>query len=417
MEIIVCGDKDFISIAHAANHQLDIVGDAVSPTSLLDILDALNPMGVLIQATADWANNIIPIAESRKNVHFFISGNIKKAWLDQIAPAGIIVLPKDLNKAMFNMASALERVSPTAFRYTDNKVELKLIQKQTGLMTKACTLFYSSKGGVGKTTTTANIAAVTGMLLREINEEQGREYSVCVIDANPDGNIKHHFGYPPFSDMGLPKSIVGFKDLHENSSLNAVIERLNYHETTNVYFITSPETSHEKLANSPEIFDLCLKLAKKYFTYVYVDMGTYLNYEEAVSSVDAATDIMLVSNLKEESIGVLKQRMLEMNQVFGGFSRVKLVINNNIEEGRMNLKTALKELNLPLHIELPYCSNIRQGINKGVPAAALYPSDKYAEQIKLLAQKIIGTSFGTEAKKGKSNKSVSWFSKIKQLFS
>jgi MinD-like ATPase involved in chromosome partitioning or flagellar assembly len=414
VDVVVCGDKDLIANVHAANNSLVIAGEAVSPAGLIDILDALSPTGVLVQATADWVSNIIPVAQNHKNVYFFMSGRIKKVWLDELAPAGVIVLPQDLNKAISLMRQALEKVSPTAFKYTDTKTEVKVVHNQVGLMTKGCTLFYSSKGGVGKTTTTVNVAAATGMLVRDIQDKTGQEFRVAVIDNNPDGNLKYQLGYPPLSDTGYPKSIVGFRHLHENSSLNDVIEALNYHEESNVYFVTSPETSQEKLANSPDIFDLCLYLVKRYFHFVFIDMSVHLNHDETIAAINAATDIMVVSNLDSTTVGLLKDRMTEMNQIFGGFSRARLVINNDKKEGDINLRTVVKELSLPLNIELSYCTNIKQGIKKGVPVATLYPSEKYSEQVRLLAQKIIGTSLG-DAGQAYKNKPDAPAGKIKNL--
>lgn len=49
-----------------------------------------------------------------------------------------------------------------------------------------CTLVWASKGGSGKTTTTANLAAALAL----------DGYNVLAVDADPDGDLSHLFGIP-----------------------------------------------------------------------------------------------------------------------------------------------------------------------------------------------------------------------------
>jgi MinD-like ATPase involved in chromosome partitioning or flagellar assembly len=236
------------------------------------------------------------------------------------------------------------------------------------------------------------MAAAAGMLVREMAKETGQELRVAVIDNNRVGNIKYYFGFPPLGLDKGPRSMAGFRHLHAGSSLGAVVEAMNYHEPSNVYFVVSPETAHEKLLYNADVFKLCFDLVRKYFHFVFIDMGVDLEEDTAVLAVDAATDIVVVSDHEQDTVGLLKKARGEMGQVFGGFDRVRLVVNQHRKEISMNTGNIVKELGFPLAAELPFCPQMRTAVRKGVPMAFLEPENEYSLAVATLAQKVIGVT-------------------------
>ena len=395
--LIICGDKEFTAQARAAfeGSKVPVSGIAATVNDLLTMLENTGAAGVLMPATANWTENVVRLATARKNVHFFVCGRVRKSVWDELTDAGIAVLPPDLQKAARDIEMALERISPTAFRYTEGGEKLTVVDKSLGLLTKTMPVVFSYKGGIGKTTTVANMAAAAGIWARKIQEETGQEFRVAVVDNNSVGNLKYKFGFNAKERDKVPRSLAGFVHLHENSSLGAVIEAMNYHEATNVYFVTSPETGYEKIRYDAGVFKLCIDLLQKHFHFVFIDMGIDLDNEMSVMAVNAATDILVVTDRSRDTVNLIKDRRGEMGQVFGGLDRVQLVINNHKREGADTGTSAiLRELNLPLAAELPYCALTQKAVRKGVPAVALDPQDKYSVAISNLTQTLINVTGG-----------------------
>lgn len=395
--LILCGDKEFTTAARAAfeNARVPVAGIAATVNDLVSMLENTKAAGILVPATAEWTENVARLAGVRKNVQFFVSGRVKKSVWDNLTEAGVIILPPDMQKVARDVEMAMERISPTGFRYVEGGDRLTVVYNRVDVLTKAVPVVFSYKGGVGKTTTVANLAAAAGVWARKTEEETGQELRVAVIDNNSIGNIKYKFGFKPLDPGKAPRSLAGFAHLHPNSSLGAVLEAMNYHEPTNVYFVVSPETAYEKIRYNADIFKLCLDLLQRHFHFVFIDMGTDLEDEAAVIAVSAATDILVVTDRDQATVGLLKDRRGEMGQVFGGFDRVQLVINNHKKEGGdMGISAILRELSLPLAAELPYCHLAQKAVRKGIPVVALDPQDKYSVAVSNLAQTLINVTGG-----------------------
>ncbi|MQL51068.1 hypothetical protein GFC01_02035 [Desulfofundulus thermobenzoicus] len=395
--IILCGNREFTAAARAAfeGAGVPVAGIAATVNDLITLLESTGAAGVLMPGTAEWTENAARLVSVRKNAHFFVSGRVRKSVWDDLTEAGVVILSPDLQKAARDVGMALERISPTGFRYAEGGDKLTVVHNRVDILTKAVPVVFSFKGGVGKTTTVANLAAATGIWARKTEEETGQELRVAVIDNNSIGNIKYKFGFQPLDPGKVPRSLAGFAHLHPNSSLGAVLEAMNYHEPTNVYFVVSPETAYEKVRYNADIFKLCLDLLQRHFHFVFIDMGIDLEDETAVIAVSAATDILVITDRDQSTVGLLKDRRGEMGQVFGGFDRVQLVINNHKKENAdIGTSAILRELNLPLAAELPYCHLAQKAVRKGMPAVALDPQDKYSVAISNLAQTLINVTGG-----------------------
>ncbi|TEB04720.1 CobQ/CobB/MinD/ParA nucleotide binding domain protein [Pelotomaculum schinkii] len=393
--IILCGDKEFTAAARAAfkGSKVPVSGIAATVNDLIALLESTGAAGVLMPAVAEWTENLVRLAAARKNAHFFVAGRVRKSVWDDLTEAGVVILSPDLQKAVRDMEMALERISPTGFRYVEGGEKVTIVQKRVDILTRTIPLVFSYKGGVGKTTTVANLAAATGIWARETEEETGKELRVAVIDNNSVGNLKYKFGFDSKDSDKVPRSLAGFAHLHPNSSLGAVLEAMNYHEPTNVYFVVSPETGYEKVRYNEGIFKLCLDLLQRHFHFVFIDMGIDLDSEMSILAANAATDIIVVTDRNQDTVNLIRDRRGEMGQVFGGFDRVQLVINNHKKENAdIGTSAILRELNLPLAAELPYCTFTQKAVRKGVPAVALDSQDKYSISVSNLAQTLINVT-------------------------
>lgn len=147
-------------------------------------------------------------------------------------------------------------------------------------MTKAYTII-SGKGGVGKTTTTINLATSLNYLGKK----------VIIVDANlTTPNIGIHLGAPivPITINHVLNNQIRFEDaIYEHESGTKVMPAsLSLRETEKINYNKLPEL---------------IKKIKKIADYVFIDSAAGLG-EEARAAIDAGDEIIIVANPEMSSV-------------------------------------------------------------------------------------------------------------------
>ncbi len=170
----------------------------------------------------------------------------------------------------------------------------------------------NQKGGVGKTTSTVNIAAALG--------EAG--HSVLIIDLDPSGGSTKHLGVNPKQYAGTFELIIS-----EDSPQDlAVVEGL----PTNVHLITARTELNEimkhtgKFVNPTELLTRGLELARKQYDYILLDTCPYANAPTTVAAYSSA-DWFLLSTFPN------KLSYEGLNEAFNDIRDVKSQRNPRLE--------------------------------------------------------------------------------------
>lgn len=391
LNIVVCGPAGFTRAVVDAcrNTGLRVVAVAVSAGDLVEQLEDSGAVGAIAPAGDGWLESMAGLVPVKANVSFFIAGNLTKAQRDSLADNGMFLLPSDPVRAVRGMIMTLERVAPAGYRSLNHSGRVVVESSDNvAVVRPAFVLFYSLKGGVGKTVTTANTAATVGLWARRL-QKAGSDLTVAVLDNNPDGNLEKYFGSPLFGWRKAVKSSSLFKDLTAGASREAVLACLDYHEPSNAYFAGSV-ARHGRPA--PGALDTSLSLLARHFHFVFVDMGVRMDDEWAAPAAGYATDVVLVSDSDPLTVALLHERWEETLGFFGGAGRFKLAVNHRAptREG-VSARKAADLLRVPLAAELPYCPEMFKSRSKSLPVVCCDPQGCYAGEVARLSQKILGT--------------------------
>ena len=180
-------------------------------------------------------------------------------------------------------------------------------------MTKViCVLNH--KGGVGKTTTTANVAA--GLNLQD--------KKVLMIDLDPQANLTVHFGFPQESEQSIYGSLKNQTDLpimnvHDINGLDIVISSTD--DMADIELQLSGVVGREKILK-----ELLLPIKERY-DYVLIDCPPSLGIMplNALSCADMA--IIVVEPAKFSIDG--------MKKIFDAIRKVETRINERLTDFRI----------------------------------------------------------------------------------
>lgn len=251
----------------------------------------------------------------------------------------------------------------------------------------------SGKGGVGKTTLTANL----GIALSEIG------FKVLLIDADiAMSNLSLLVGLdnPPLT---LHDVLLGA------SSAQDVI----YDGPKDVKVIPSGlSISNYQRVDVERLISVVKSLITD-FDYILIDAPAGID-KNVISAISASTQVLLITEPTSPSVAdVFKVKIVceRLNQ------RVMGVVVNKVSDkrGEISEKEIMKMLELPSYGKIPYSDDIREAflLKKIKPTLVHNPSSSAANSFRYIARKISGREVEIKEYKEKTG----FFAFLKRLFS
>jgi len=175
-------------------------------------------------------------------------------------------------------------------------------------------VFWTIKGGAGKTTCTVN----TAVALKQLFPDQ----KVAIWDLDmPKGNL--------FLAFGRPNALTIEHLLREAEVTPEMLLRHMYHdERTGVHLLLAPTRSDVVLQLRPLTFRRILSMLQAAYDYVLLDFEPEVQRNELLLlTLQEATDIVLVSDFSEFSENAL-DRLLPVLTALGVRDKARLIYNN-----------------------------------------------------------------------------------------
>lgn len=232
----------------------------------------------------------------------------------------------------------------------------------------------AGKGGVGKTTLTANL----GTALTKLG------FRTCVVDANftaPD--LATHFGLQPETTLW---DVLKGKEK---------IDDALYEHACGLHII--PGSSGVEEFN-PEIYKrLRRKIRKLRYDYVLLDTPPGLG-EDAKAAITPASEVIIVANPEWTSLANA-YRMLQF-ALKKGKKVTGLVLNRVMVHEYEPTETMVETvLGIPIIGKIPEDIHVRKSISIQSPVILLYPEAPASREMSRIAMKLSGITYG-ERKEG-----------------
>lgn len=229
----------------------------------------------------------------------------------------------------------------------------------------------SGKGGVGKTTTSINLAAALNSFGKE----------VVVVDANlTTPNIGLHLGAP----------IVPVSLNHVLSGKAKIGEAIYEHESGTKIIPSSLSINELKKINHFKLKEIGKKL-RRMSDFVIYDSAAGLG-DEAIAAIESADELILVTNPEIPAVtDALKT--LKLAEQMGKEVRGVIVTKAYASKYEMPIKNIEEMLELPILGVIPDDDKIRASLSMKDAVIHTHPNSKASREYMKIAAKIAGIKY------------------------
>ena len=280
----------------------------------------------------------------------------------------------------------------------DSQAQDATLHKEGAANVGEAIVITSGKGGVGKTTTTANLGTALAL--------QGKK--VCLVDT----------------DIGLRNLdvILGLENRIIYDLIDVIEGRCKMHQALvkdkrvdeRLYLLPAAQNT-DKNAVNPEQMKVIIDELKREFDYILIDCpaGIEQGYRNAVAGADRAIVVTTpeISAVRDADriIGLLEQEEFEAPKLI--INRIRKSLMNNGDA--MDITEVTTHLSIDLLGIIVDSEDVISSSNKGEPIV-MNPSNKASLGYRNIARRILGDSVPLMTLEDDQSKGV--FAKIKSLF-
>lgn len=273
----------------------------------------------------------------------------------------------------------------------ERKSSLKQSREQTEEASEEKTIsIFSSKGGVGKTLLSTNLAVYL---------QQSKKGDVVLVD------LDLQFGdLDVLLDLTPRITIADAVDELDNLNVQNIDDYLLSYEN-GLQVLASPLRPEEaEMINGEQIKKLLSILSEK-FNYVIIDTAQSFS-EHILAALDNSELILLIAMLDLSTIRNVRLCLEVMEELEYPEENIKLILNRYSKDIGISIEDLEENLNYSVDIKIPSNGSLTiDSINQGVPFILEEPRAKISKQLIKLADLVTGEELEGEDKEG-------WFNKI-----
>lgn len=252
---------------------------------------------------------------------------------------------------------------------------------------------YSPKGGVGKTTTAANLAAALGVIAMRssllIDADMSRANSHILFGMDIDEEPRNMFS---LYERVLADGSRSGQYVVRSQTLQANVRRCGgkldlLPGIPKMHMAGLPEFVEDP-GRTMAIFADILREARGFYEFRIVDVGPDFNLPIHWSAIQEADTVLLVITPERTALSDIKGILPALEKSFGTLQKFRLLLNQFDERFGIAPKEVVKFLGgkLPILGTLPYGpDDTRLSINEGRPAVTSKPMPPVGEALVKLA--------------------------------
>ncbi len=252
---------------------------------------------------------------------------------------------------------------------------LSTVRAAGGLKTGKVWAVFSTKGGVGKTTLTANL----GIALSQTTDAR-----IAVWD------LDLHFG-----NLALMMNVTPRRPVQEliNEVRDLDIDLLESFMATHASGVrVLPSSFNPEFAEyvSGEHVEKILGVLQQNYDYVIIDSPSFF-HGPIITAMDNADTILLVGTLDLATIYNLKSCTMVMESLNYSKSKLKLILNKANRQYGVRPRDLESTLNLSIFAEVPTDEKLAlMAVNRGIPFTQSNPEARISRSIQELGKQLVG---------------------------
>jgi pilus assembly protein CpaE len=241
---------------------------------------------------------------------------------------------------------------------------------------------FSTKGGVGKSVVSTNLAVALAL------EHRNR---VVLVDADLQfGDVGVLLGVPP---VHTTLEAAGAIDSADTELMEGILET---HEASSLRVLCAPIEPSAADSISPEAMVAIVRLLRRMFDYVVVDMPPHFD-DVVLALLEEADDVLLVASMDIPSIKNLKVGIQTLDLLALAGSKLRLVLNRANARVNLDIADVERALGVSAEFRVPSDISVPQAVNRGVPVVVDRPRSAAAIALRSLAQSVAGGPVGAHA--------------------
>jgi pilus assembly protein CpaE len=247
---------------------------------------------------------------------------------------------------------------------------------------------FGAKGGIGKSTVSANLAVAMAQMERS---------SVCLVDLDD--------GFADLADMLDVKpertlfDLVRDLDLIEREDISRYVTR---HALTDLDLMAGPTLLEWRKLQRDDVRRAIELLARNYDTVILDTCGTLNELTEM--AVEVATIVLWVTTTEYASVKDSLEAMRILRQLSFSQDRVRMVLNTVSPDDGVTPAVVEEALQRDVFWVVPYDKKVRQSTHLGQPAVITAPTSAAARSLADLATVIAGG----RVERGKRSSGLKW---------